>query len=106
MNGIRHEVLNYRHISMRIDSMVEYFDSELEQSTVFSSIPAIVQSISSSLATKNLKAMDKIEKQYFDKEVVAKFKYSAATFISEETKSQSWRPFSPHKLLFARAALF
>ncbi|XP_026451878.1 charged multivesicular body protein 1-like [Papaver somniferum] len=92
MNGIRHEVLNYRRISMRIDSMVDYFDNEPEQSRM---IPEIVQSMSSSLAAKNpkklLKAMNKIEKRYFDEEVVAKFKYSAATFMSEdETKTQSW----------------
>ncbi|KAI3956959.1 hypothetical protein MKX01_000993 [Papaver californicum] len=96
MTGIRYKALNYRHISLRIDSMVITLTMNRYFSTVFSSIPAILQSIDSSLATQNpkklLKAMNKIEKQYFDKEVVAKFKYSAATFMSEdETKTHFWR---------------
>ncbi|KAI3956961.1 hypothetical protein MKX01_000995 [Papaver californicum] len=99
MLGLRHEVVNFRQISNRIDSMLDYFDSEPEQSAVFSSIPAIVESINSSLATGNskkmLKAMNKIEKQYFDKQVVAKFKSSAATestptFMSEDEKAHNW----------------
>ncbi|KAI3979519.1 hypothetical protein MKX01_001711 [Papaver californicum] len=99
MVGIRHEVVNFRQISNRIDSMVDYFENEPEKSAVFSSIPAIVESINSSLATENpkklLKTMNKIEKQYFDKEVVAKFKSSAATestatFMSEDEKTHNW----------------
>ncbi|XP_026451078.1 charged multivesicular body protein 1b-like [Papaver somniferum] len=64
---MRHGVVNYRQISSRIDSMVDYFEKEPEQSKVLSSIPAIVESIDSSLTrgnTKNmLKTMDQIEKQ-------------------------------------------
>ncbi|XP_026451877.1 ESCRT-related protein CHMP1A-like [Papaver somniferum] len=99
MVGIRHEAVNFRQIANRIDSMVDYFENEPEQSTAFGSIPAIVESVNSALATGNpkklLKAMNKIEKQYFDKEVVAKFKSSAATestptFMSEDEKPHNW----------------
>ncbi|KAI3956957.1 hypothetical protein MKX01_000991 [Papaver californicum] len=83
MVRMRHEVVNYRQISNRLDSMVDYFDKEPEQSKVLSSIPAIVESIDSFLTsgnTKNmLKTMDQIEKQFFDEEVVAKFTSSSAT---------------------------
>ncbi|KAI3875219.1 hypothetical protein MKX03_008917 [Papaver bracteatum] len=83
MVRMRHEVVNYRQISSRLDSMVDYFDKEPEESKVLSSIPAIVESIDSSLTsgnTKNmLKTMDQIEKQYFDDETVAKFTSSSTT---------------------------
>ncbi|KAI3875226.1 hypothetical protein MKX03_008924 [Papaver bracteatum] len=91
----RQEVTNYRQVSHRLDSMVDYFDKEPEQSVVFSSVPAIVESIVSSLATGNSKklvtTMDETEKRYFSAEVVAKFKYSSITvnrpvFMSEEEK--------------------
>ncbi|KAI3850765.1 hypothetical protein MKW98_030825 [Papaver atlanticum] len=82
MVRMRHEVVNYRQISNRLDSMVDYFDKEPEESKVLSSIPAIVESIDSSLTsgnTKNmLKTMDQIEKQYFDDQIVAKFTSSSA----------------------------
>ncbi|MCL7029690.1 hypothetical protein MKW94_009632 [Papaver nudicaule] len=96
---IRHEAVNYRQIANRIDSMVDYFDNEPEHSAVLNSIPAIVESINSSVATGNpkkmVKAMNKIEKHYFDKEVVAKFKSSSATestptFMSEDEKPHNW----------------
>ncbi|RZC49872.1 hypothetical protein C5167_018299 [Papaver somniferum] len=99
MVGIRHEAVNFRQIANRIDSMVDYFENEPEQSPVLSWIPAIVESVNSALETGNpkklLKAMNKIEKQYFDKEVVAKFKYSAATestptFMSKDEKPHNW----------------
>ncbi|RZC49878.1 hypothetical protein C5167_018304 [Papaver somniferum] len=83
MVRMRHEVVNYRQISNRLDSMVDYFDKEPEESKVLSSIPAIVESIDASLTsgnTKNmLKTMDQIKKQYFDDEIVAKFTSSSAT---------------------------
>ncbi|RZC51706.1 hypothetical protein C5167_020139 [Papaver somniferum] len=83
MVRMRRELVNYRQISNRLDSMVDYFDKEPEESKVLSSIPAIVESIDSSLTsgnTKNmLKTMDQIEKQYFDDEIVAKFTSSSAT---------------------------
>ncbi|MCL7022158.1 hypothetical protein MKW94_029711 [Papaver nudicaule] len=83
MVRMRQEVTTYRLISKRLDSMVNYFDDQPEQSTVFSSIPLIIESIDSALATGNskqmLKTMDQVEAQYFDTEVVAKFKSSAAT---------------------------
>ncbi|KAI3979515.1 hypothetical protein MKX01_001707 [Papaver californicum] len=95
MVRMRQEVANYHQVSHRLDSMVYYFDKEPEQSVVFSFIPAIVESIDSSLATGNSKklvrTMDEIEKRYFSEEVVAKFKYSSATenmpvFMSEDEK--------------------
>ncbi|MCL7050487.1 hypothetical protein MKW94_015269 [Papaver nudicaule] len=83
MVRMRHEVKNYGQVSYHLDSMVDYFDKEPEQSKAFSSIPAIVESIDSSLTsgnTKNmLKTMDQIEKKYFDEEIVAKFASSSAT---------------------------
>ncbi|KAI3912148.1 hypothetical protein MKW92_037357 [Papaver armeniacum] len=83
MVRMRREMVNYRQISNRLDSMVDYFDKEPEESKVLSSIPAIVESIDASLTsgnTKNmLKTMDQIEKQYFDDEIVAKFTSSSAT---------------------------
>ncbi|KAI3877951.1 hypothetical protein MKW92_003281 [Papaver armeniacum] len=95
MVRMRQEVANYRQVSHRLDSMVDYFDKEPEQSVVFSFIPTIFEAIDSSLATGNSKklvtTMDEIEKGYFNAEVVAKFKYSSITenrpvFMSEEEK--------------------
>ncbi|KAI3902444.1 hypothetical protein MKW92_016784 [Papaver armeniacum] len=83
MVRMRQEVSNYRQICNRLDSMVDYFDKQPEQRSVLNSIPAIVESIDSSLTsgnTKNmLKSMDQIEKQFFDEETMAKFKSSSAT---------------------------
>ncbi|KAI3850774.1 hypothetical protein MKW98_030834 [Papaver atlanticum] len=95
MVRMRQEVTNYRQTSHRLDSIVDYFDKEPEQSVVFSFIPTIVESIVSSLATgsskKLVSTMDEIEKRYFNVEVVSKFKYSSITenrpvFMSEEEK--------------------
>ncbi|XP_026451081.1 uncharacterized protein LOC113351281 [Papaver somniferum] len=74
MVRMKHEVVNYRQIFNRRNSMVDYFDKEPEESKVLSSIPAIVESIDSSLTSRNtknmLKTMDQIKKQYFDDEIV------------------------------------
>ncbi|XP_026451879.1 charged multivesicular body protein 1b-like [Papaver somniferum] len=95
MVRMRQEVANDHQISRRIDSMVDYFDKEPEQSAVFSFIPTIVEAIDSSLAPGNSKKLattvDEIEKRYFSAEVVSKFKYSSITenrpvFMSEEEK--------------------
>ncbi|MCL7021919.1 hypothetical protein MKW94_018003 [Papaver nudicaule] len=92
---MRQEIRNYYQILHRLDSMVGYFDKEPEQSVMFSFIPTIVESIDSSLETRNsknlVKTMDDIERRYFTEEVVAKFKYSSATenvpvFMSEDEK--------------------
>ncbi|XP_026451079.1 charged multivesicular body protein 1b-like [Papaver somniferum] len=83
MVRMRHEVVSYRQISNRLNSMVDYFDKEPEGSKVLSLIPAIVESIDSSLTSGNtrnmLKTMDQIDKQFFDDEIVAKFTSSSAT---------------------------
>ncbi|KAI3979520.1 hypothetical protein MKX01_001712 [Papaver californicum] len=83
MVRMKQEVTNYRQISKRLDSMVDYFDNVPEQSTVLSSIPSIIESIDSALATgkskKMLKTMDQIETQFFNKELVAKFKSLSGT---------------------------
>ncbi|KAI3955630.1 hypothetical protein MKW92_045120 [Papaver armeniacum] len=82
MVRMRQEVTYYRQICTRLDSMVDYFDKQPEQSSVLNSIPAIVESIDSSLSsgnTKNiLKPMDQVEKQFFDEETMAKFTSSSA----------------------------
>ncbi|KAI3956956.1 hypothetical protein MKX01_000990 [Papaver californicum] len=83
MVRMRQEVTNYRQICNRLDSMVDYFDKQPKDSSVLSFIPAIVESIDSSLTsgdTKNmLKTMDQIEKQFLDEEIMAKFTSSSAT---------------------------
>ncbi|RZC49877.1 hypothetical protein C5167_018305 [Papaver somniferum] len=83
MVRMRQEVTNYRQISKRLDSMVDYFDNVPEDSTVLSSIPLIIESIDSALATGNskkmLKTMDQIETQFFTTELVAKFKSLSGT---------------------------
>ncbi|KAI3912152.1 hypothetical protein MKW92_037361 [Papaver armeniacum] len=83
MVRMRQEVTNYRQISKRLDSMVDYFDNVPEDSTVLSSIPLIIESIYSELATGNskkmLKTMDQIKTQYFTTELVAKFKSLSGT---------------------------
>ncbi|KAI3875217.1 hypothetical protein MKX03_008915 [Papaver bracteatum] len=83
MVRMRQEVTNYRQICTRLDYMVDYFDKQPEQSSVLNSIPAIVESIDSSLTSGNtrdmLKSMDEIEKQFFDEETMAKFTNSSAT---------------------------
>ncbi|XP_026451090.1 uncharacterized protein LOC113351290 [Papaver somniferum] len=83
MVRMRQEVSNYRQICNRLDSMVDYFEKQPEQSSILNSIPAIVESIDSSLTsgnTKNmLKSMDQIEEQFFDEETMAKFTNSSAT---------------------------
>lgn len=93
---MRKEVTNYLQITSYIDSMVDYINQEPEQSVIFNSIPTIVESIDSSLATGNLKnilkTMDQIEKQFFDKEAVAKFKSSSESgteLISEDDEINS-----------------
>ncbi|KAI3850768.1 hypothetical protein MKW98_030828 [Papaver atlanticum] len=83
MVRMRQEVTNYRQISKRLDSIVDYFDNVPEKSTVLSSIPLIIESIDSALATGNskkmLKTMDQIETQFFTTELVAKFKSLSGT---------------------------
>ncbi|RZC51710.1 hypothetical protein C5167_020140 [Papaver somniferum] len=83
MVRMRQEVTNYRQISKRLDSMVDYFDNVPEKSTVLSSIPLIIESIDSALATGNskkmLKTMDQIETQFFTTELVAIFKSLSGT---------------------------
>ncbi|XP_026451072.1 uncharacterized protein LOC113351272 [Papaver somniferum] len=95
MVRMRQEVADYGQISHRLDSMVDYFDKEPEQSVVFSFIPTVVEAIDSSIATGNSKTLvttlDEIEKRYFSAEIVVKFKYSSITenrpvCMSEEEK--------------------
>ncbi|MCL7039437.1 hypothetical protein MKW94_028269 [Papaver nudicaule] len=80
---IRHEAVNYRRMVIVLIPWL------ITLTTNRNKVP------STGNPKKMVKAMNKIEKHYFDKEVVAKFKSSSATestptFMSEDEKPHNW----------------